>query len=122
MRNLQRQRIKKKTLADKRKRKQKKYIASTESESEDDKVKIFEMEKLAKGISSNTDAVNNLSTSVMRILNGFKTDHESVDKISEENMKCVGSLTQDTYQTGRQVEILLESKEMSNKIVKIESE
>ena len=41
------------------------------------------MEKLAKGISSNSDGVNNLSTSVMRILNGFKNDLEDVDKTSE---------------------------------------
>ena len=51
----------------------------------------------------------------MRILKGVKSDLESVDKISEENLKCVGSLTQDTYQTERQVEILLESKEKTER-------
>jgi len=43
------------------------------SESEDSKIHDCEIKKLSKGISLNTDALNNLSTSVIRMINGIKS-------------------------------------------------
>ena len=61
-----------------RKRKSKKYHSSTESESEEDKVSNIEIEKLVKGIRSNTDAVNDLSQSAMKMIKGFNSDLEKI--------------------------------------------
>lgn len=85
---------KEKSTRRQKKKKTKRNNSSTESESEDYKVKRVEWDKLAKGISSNTNAVDDLSTSIMKNIKGIKSDLNGVDKLSEKNMRHVSSLTQ----------------------------
>ena len=103
------------------------YKSSRDSESDDNEEINQEVKKLAKGVCVNTDAVNDLSTSVMKHKKEIKSDMKelSIDIQSELNV-----LAQDSNLTDFNVDKLVEStkktqQEVSNlsaKMTKISSD
>ena len=59
-----------------KKKKAKMYKSSQDSESEDNEMVNHEVKKISRGVSINADAINDLSTSVMKLINEVKSDQK----------------------------------------------